>query len=188
MTRCRFLSLLFIVFLSACASYPSGLKYGALLNSPGFKGQDVLYVEAINLTEDASVLSTKDDEALIFLYSLEADNSLKFCFLEKSRFAENRLTMQTFDIQERPVKFLLIILEQDSDLQTIRYDEIIQKNIDQMKIDHLQKNYASIESYLGDDDIIAIQEMTYPSKKVYIHHGSHRGDQYEYRSYFQSKK
>lgn len=181
---------LFVLFLVlsivGCASHFPSLKYGERLNMAAYKSHDVLYIEAINLTEDGSVLSSNDDEVLVFLYQLQDGQPMRFILSGQTTFNDNRVSMTSLDVENQGINYLLVILEQDTNRPLNIYEDIIVENIDQMILDSRNKDYTSIETYLGDDDIIAIQKMKYPSEQVYVHYGSHKGDQYEYRSFLKA--
>jgi|GEM_PF-3213904 len=183
MIRYRILPLFFLLFVVSCVT-PSAVQIPEYLNQKIFKDKDVLYLEAINLTEDASVLSTKDDEVLIFFYRLDGDELGELLFSKNQVFSKGSFNHVVINCEEGDEGYLLVLLEQDSDLSIDAFDGIIRAHIDQMKKDQVNKDYESIESYLGDDDIIAIQKIATIGNQSYDHQGSHRGDRFHYRSVF----
>ena len=185
---CRLMVLCCVVILTSCAS-TSSIQLPDYLKHSIFKGQEVLHIEAINLSEDGSVLSTKDDEVIIFFYSMIDGRPIELLFSKSQTFTkESPFFHVAINCVEENGTYLLVLLEQDSDQSIEQYDEMIRQHLSQMKKDHIQKDYQSIEQYLGDDDIIAIQEIPNKSDQSYEHHGSHRGDQYHYRSIFKAKR
>lgn len=178
---------LLAIIIAGCAT--SSVPIPEYLQHKTFKDKDVLHIESINLSEDGSVLSTKDDEVLIFFYLLKDGVPSELLFSKEQTFkAESPWFHVTINCEEEYPDYLLVLLEQDTEQSIDQYDDIIRQHLDQMKTDHLQKDYQSIEAYLGDDDILAIQRITNDRSQAYNHHGSHRGDQYHYRSIFKSKR
>lgn len=180
---------IFLVYsLSGCltASKPQLPEY---LQHHIYQDKDLLYVHARNLTEDASVLSTQEDEVLIYLYQHLNGGSLVPLFSAAHVFSKSSPEFyEVLNLEITSDNLLLVLLEQDSDKTIEEYHDIIKTNSRQMTLHHSVKDYKAIESYLGDDDIIAIQWIKYHDNQMYIHHGSHRGDQYEYQSMLKSKR
>lgn len=180
---------IFILYgLSGCvtSSKPQLPEY---LQHQKYEDQDLLFIQADNLTEDASVLSTQEDEVLIYLYQHLNGGKLESLYSAAHVFSESsREFYEVLNLEIASDNLLLVLLEQDSDKTIDEYHDIIQTNSRLMTLHHSVKDYKAIESYLGDDDIIAIQWIKYHDNQMQIHHGSHRGDQYEYQSMLKSKK
>lgn len=150
-------------------------------------------ISAINLSEDLSVLSTKNDELLMLIYELMDSSKLtnpvllKQMKLDKSH--RSKVIYWVGDSLIKTKKHLLVLLEIDSERSIEQIEPSVRVYHKEISDAFQMKNYNVIEKYLGDDDILGFKEFTISEiiengEIKFI--GVNKIDKYEYEIQFES--
>ncbi|MEQ9167033.1 MAG: hypothetical protein RLO12_12315 [Fulvivirga sp.] len=144
-------------------------------------------ISAINLSEDLSVISTKNDELLILIYELKDTAALSEPVLQKQfnvdKSNPSRLIYWNNFNQSAVKKYLLVLVERDSDVSTEQIEPVLRVHHKEINDAFRQKNYSEIEKYLGDEDILGFYEFSAKelSNNSFIKFkGTYKMDRYEY--------
>ena len=145
-----------------------------------------LSIEAIDLSEDMSVLSTKNDEILLLIFEQQDSMELSESLLSKRlKFDENKRFRQfTFTLDRRIVdsSLLLFLIEQDAETPIEQLEPIIRIHYSSIIEAYSSRNYLQIEKYLGDEDILGvlhIRELV-STPAQFRFQGVHKMDKFEY--------
>ena len=144
-------------------------------------------IEAINLSEDMSIVSSKNDEIFFFIYS-----NLDSTYHQESTFSYNGVfdhqhLKQSFQIDtNRITNATVVIIEEDSGRPASTIDSIVSKNIQSLTAYYLETDYTKTRQILGDDDILYIQHFdTIDSSTTFTLKQIHKMDKYEYNIKFE---
>ncbi|MEQ8241813.1 hypothetical protein [Fulvivirga sp.] len=144
-------------------------------------------ISAINLSEDLSVISTKNDELLILIYELKDTAALSEPVLQKQfnvdKSNPSRLIYWNNFNQSAVKKYLLVLVERDSDVSTEQIEPVLRVHHKEINDAFRQKNYNEIEKYLEDEDVLGFYEFSAKelSNNSFIKFkGTYKMDRYEY--------
>jgi len=141
-------------------------------------------IKAFDLSEDMSVLSTKNDEILIILY--EQIDSINFSepLVGKRLLFDSNNLIRSFDF---PVKreltnanLVLFLIELDYETPVEQIDPVIRIHHREITKAFFNMDRSSIEKYLGSEDILGIQKITELPTDFYLS-GVYKLDRYEYQ-------
>lgn len=125
-------------------------------NEPVFQSQNNLVslkISALNLSEDMSKLSTKNDEIFVFLYDHTDTNKLNSPIVsEKMIFDKMNLTHSVSFSQKD--NLILFFIEEDSFRNTEQIEPVVRVYFKEIMND---KSYENIRKYLGEDDLLGVQ-------------------------------
>jgi hypothetical protein len=147
----------------------------------------VIHVEALNLTEDGTAMSSQNDEVICLLYQ-ELDSAtvivkmITSFTLTKQRREKTLVVPQDTVLKTHP--YCIFILEQDSDRQASEIATVISSQYNELKRNFRKSGNFATESIIGDDDIIGIHEfkaLTTKMKTTFTFQGVYRLDRFDYR-------
>ena len=137
---------------------------------------DTLTINAINLSEDMSRLSTKNDEVFLFIYDYSDTSELSTPLVSKKLIFDESHRIQSLGIQKIK-KRILFFIEEDSFRNSEQIEPIVRiyfKEI--MKAD----GYQELKKYLGDDDLLGFQILESDTKEFNFA-GMSSLDKFEYQ-------
>ncbi len=144
-------------------------------------------INAIDLSEDMSLLSTKNDEVLILIYTFTNSGVLDSPVLSKELVFDKRIRLK--EVEFSPNKNLLkdgglfFLIEKDSEATIEQLDPIIRIHYQKIIRAFESKDYLEIERYLGDDDLLGVQVIpelgNTPIQLKFS--GTHKLDSYDYQ-------
>ncbi|MTI40859.1 hypothetical protein [Fulvivirga lutimaris] len=185
------LPLIIATFINFCYSANSN-AFG--ISKEKFQDGDSISItiSAINLSEDLSVISTKNDELFILIYELKDTIALGEPVLQKQfnvdKSNPSRLIHWNNFSRSTAKKYLLILVERDSDISTEQIEPVLRVYHKEISDAFRQKNYSEIEKYLGDDDVLGFYEFSVKelSNNSFIKFkGTYKMDRYEYIIHFE---
>lgn len=181
--------LVLILLIGACGgtrNIPSPLKESKELQL-GAKDSLRIIVDAIDLSEDMSRLSTKNDELLILIYELQDSLILdQFLFSKELKLDEKNRSKTTWFSTNKNLtksKLLFLLIEQDSETPIEQIDPIVRIHYQQIIKAFESGNYIEIEKFLGDEDVLGIKTISKLSNRTSIKFrfsGIHKLDKFEY--------
>lgn len=136
-------------------------------------------LKAINLSEDFSRLSTKNDELHVLIYPINRD-SIGHPILSL------RQTLRKKDTLESIISFcdslLFVLVEEDHPKPIHNLSEIIRINYKSIHHALIEKDYNTMEYYIKDEDILFMEEVCLTKKSSITLNlkGIHRLDFYRY--------
>lgn len=145
-----------------------------------------ILITATNLSEDMSTLSSNDDELALFLYSFK-DSIVSELPIFSTYFVLNKTgmsdTLYFSGIKKVLNKDLILFLVEMDTEQKIELIEMqLRKNHNELIKSFKEKNYAKIEKYLLDDDILGIKVLKDFKRETTIEISDiHRMDRYNYQ-------
>ena len=185
--------LLIILTLTFCLAACSGTKHltttSTKVKEVELLATDSLYlsIEAINLSEDMSRLSTKNDEILILIYELKDSLELdQFLYNKHLKLDDKNRSKKVWLSTNRELsksRLILFLIEQDSETPIEQIDPIIRVHYKQIINAYKSGNYLKIEKYLGDEDVLGIKTISKLDSETpaqFNFKGIHKLDKYEY--------
>lgn len=146
-----------------------------------------LSIEAINLSEDMSRLSTKNDEILILIYELKDSLPMdQFLFSKQLKLDEKNRSKNFWLTTHRELtkgRLILFLIEQDADTPVEQIDPILRVHYKPIIKAYRGGNYLEIEKYLGDEDVLGIKTISKLDRETpaeFNFYGIHKLDKYEY--------
>ncbi|WP_435623514.1 hypothetical protein [Flagellimonas sp.] len=141
-------------------------------------------LKALNLSEDMSSLSTKNDEILLIIYDFTEKNELgKPILAEQLTFDQNnRLSKITArSNNSKSDEYLVFLIEQDSEISIERIDPTIRIHYKKIIELYDSKDYLELEKYIGDEDLLGVAITdNLIGKKTFDFQGFHKLDRYHY--------
>lgn len=137
-----------------------------------------------NLTEDVSIVSTKNDE-LIFLIYAKPDKQYPELVASAYFVMDKINTPRKFKINNKidlKEDLVLVLLEIDTKQNIKQIEPIVRLNLNSILTNFAKEDLKKIKELLGDDDIITIQKANFKTfiDKGVIVQGTHLFDAYEY--------
>jgi hypothetical protein len=146
----------------------------------------LILVNGINLSEDMSTLSSKNDEVLMLLYSFDDTLKLKDPLLSAYFVLDsaNRKKQMPLVIPDQAVNILLVLAELDTERSPEQVEKLVRKNFKEI-MDCLDKrDLIALQQYIGDDDIIGIKILKAKERSVkttFSFQGRYKLDKFLYR-------
>ncbi|BDD05166.1 hypothetical protein [Aureibacter tunicatorum] len=136
-------------------------------------------ISASNLSEDASLLSSNNDEVLFLVYK-DVDGDLGKPVIVEYFVFDSLNTKASFDINlDQTSSYKYFLLEMDSDRDYIQIDPILRVHHQAIKECHEKHDYLAVEKYLSDEDILGLGEFKIPDE-IDIK-GIYKIDKYSYQ-------
>lgn len=147
-----------------------------------------LTVSSMDLSEDMSLSSTKNDELLLLIYKVENDSAVlnELTYDTAFVFDKNQRVMQLEWQGQENSKYLYFLLELDSDKTSVQLDPILRVYYKEVLAAFNKRDYTGIEKYLGDEDVLVANYFTIPYQEE--HKGVYKADKYHYTLSFTWKK
>ncbi len=116
-------------------------------------------VHAINLSEDMSTLSSKNDEVLLLIYSFDDTIKLNTPLLNEYFVMDsiNRKKEMSFFVSYNTHDLLLLLAELDTEREPDQVEKLIRKNFKEIMDCINKRDLIAIKKYIGDDDILGIR-------------------------------
>jgi hypothetical protein len=157
-----FLPIIILVIVS-CKGNRNSISNGKKVDTGVITHSDSIIwkVTAYNLSEDMSVLSTQNDEILIFVYELNENKSNLDKPLAVQSFTltkeKNTKIFTTNRVVFLGKKLLFVLFEQDSENTINQIDNAFRTNYTQIINEFKSKNYSGLEELIGDDDLLGVR-------------------------------
>ncbi|MCE7997001.1 MAG: hypothetical protein HEP71_33895 [Roseivirga sp.] len=153
--------------LGACASSPS-LSQGVTGNLEPLKAPAdslTITIDALDLSEDMSkILSTKNDELLIFIYENKADGSLEAPLLQHTMVLDLNHKKKAFtwkkDSSLLGKELLFVMIEQDYETPVEQLDPIIRIQHKHIIAAFKKRDYQTLRTYLGTEDFLGYKRLS----------------------------
>lgn len=143
-------------------------------------------ITAINLSEDMSIISSKNDEIYYIIYQQNDSSKIPFSLYTFSTVFDQNHQIDSFSLDTLSVdNTTLVMVEEDSERDIYTLDSIVKQNLDSLNTFFINEDYTKIRSILGDDDILSIKHFpTIDSTIQYQINHIHKMDKYEYSIHF----
>lgn len=147
-------------------------------------------ISPVNLSEDMSLFSTKNDELLLLIYQKRPEQlpELIFskAFMADTSFTETKADMHLPPHTEEDSLFLLL-LEKDSQHTIEQIDPVIRLSYDKIYSLYEARDTPALVSYLGKDDLLGMAHIDlrdFLSKTLLLEFkGIQKMDRYAYLVY-----
>ena len=149
-------------------------------------------INALNLSEDMSRISTKNDALYLLVYTWKDSSDLSepllhmSCVLTDSVRMEQRTKAWNASVAN---DFLLLLIERDSDRSLDQIDPVIRVHYSKILDGFRSRDYKLIKEYLGDEDLLGFTRFSFPESSEY--HGEfkgvHRLDEFDYSIHLELK-
>lgn len=150
--------------------------------------QDSLFVTitGVNLSEDMSTLSSKNDELLLLLYSFDDTLSLNEPLMTEYFVLDsaNRKKIMAFPTPGTSTDVLLILAELDTERSPDQIEKLIRKNFRAIMNCLEKRDLVTLRQYIGDDDVIGIKTIRTNNVSrgiTFSFSGRYKLDKYLYR-------
>ncbi len=143
-------------------------------------------IEALDLSEDMSRISSKNDEIFLLIYQWEDSLELGPTNFHMSTILSEGQRLESvtkpFLVSESSAYFLILI-ERDSDRPLTQIDPIIRVHHKVIRDAFKTRDYKLVESYLGDEDVLGYSKVLFDEAgrtAPITFKGIHRLDTFEY--------
>lgn len=118
-------------------------------------------ITGVNLSEDMSTLSSKNDELLLLLYSFDDTIRLKEPLMTEYFVLDsvNRKQTMTFPTPSTSTDVLLILAELDTERSPDQVEKLIRKNFKSIMNCLEKRDLVTLRQYIDDDDVIGIKTI-----------------------------
>ncbi len=144
-------------------------------------------VESLDLSEDMSRLSSKNDEIMIILYEVSDSEHLNAPIFFRSTVldAKNRLKYIRGGLNETvdSLDIMFFLLEIDTDKPIEQLDPVLRIYHNQIAKAYRELDYPTIRKFLGDEDFLGFKiltDVTYDTPVSFSCKGVHRLDEFNY--------
>ena len=166
------LLLLFFSFINGCVNTKHSNNTYTLSDTA------TVTIQATNLTEDMSSLSTNEDEIIVLLYRF--DSVLKKPYTIKEHIFNNRGASFSFTIPQMAIQnTLFVLLERDTEENLNVIESRFREHYIKIQHAHQKPDYNQLEKLLGDDDVIGIKHIT-SRPSGFNFSGVYKLDKFEY--------
>ncbi|WP_462253617.1 hypothetical protein [Ekhidna sp.] len=150
-------------------------------------GEDAIkvIVSSSDLSEDFSVVSSKSDELMLFVYDYTNSKELNEpAMVKKFNFSKGNMEIEfDWNVQNEVNNYILFLIELDSDNNELQIDPILRIHYTNLIEAYEKRNYLGIEKYLGDDDLLGYAKFSIPSTQTIK--GVYKLDKFHYTITFQ---
>lgn len=121
-------------------------------------------IHAVNLSENGTAFSSKNDEIVFLNYFIPPDTALSPVSLNAGYFVfDSTHTSANFSAQLAG-KFVsgeicMLLIEIDDDRDAHYYDSVCVNKLDKIKQAHAMNNINALAKIFGDDDLLGIQSV-----------------------------
>jgi len=141
-----------------------------------------LIIHGLNLSEDMSTLSSRNDEILLLIYDysdsskVQAPTTLEYFVLDSANRKKSvRIGCNSYS------KSLILLVELDTERKPQQVETIIRKNMNNVLQLAKQNNRMELQKILGDDDILGYRILqTLCTKQAFTISGRFKLDKYSY--------
>lgn len=171
MIKLLFTLFLASTFISVCANPSDSLK---------------ITVNGVNLSEDMSTLSSRNDEILVLLYSFDDTLKLREPILSEYFVLDSANRKKTMNIArpDRSSDALFILAELDTERSHDQLEKLIRKNFKAIMSCLEKRDLVTLKQFIGDDDIIGIKTINgnnLYNGTTFSFQGRYKLDKYLYR-------
>lgn len=157
-----------IVSLKGASHYPDSVK---------------IKINAVNLSEDMSTLSSKNDELLLIIYDYSDTSRLYHPIVSEFFVLDtiNRIREIHFLPPDPKHDVLIFLVEQDTDRSPDDIEGVIRKNFKQIMALFRNRDLLPLQKIIGDDDIMGIKLLPgLSTKTTFSFNGRYKLDKYSY--------
>lgn len=172
--------ILFLLHLPTCMLFPTA--HNASICLPDTV---TISVEAINLSEDMSTLSSKNDELLVLIYDYRDSTKLSKplaseYFVLDSAHRKHELTFNSNPIEN----VLFLLLEVDSNKSPDQIEKYFRRHFKEILQLFTEKNRVELEKHLDDEDLMGSRFINFnegESSVMFTFQGRYKLDKFHYR-------
>lgn len=184
----KLILLVFALIWSSCLLKNKVVKS----ESAGIPRSDSLFisVKAINLTEDVSSLSSRNDELIFLIYKYSSDSTaIPSLLLSEFFVLDSAHSQQDFTAVYREFsaneKLCFVLIEMDTEKNKEQIEPVVRVNLNAIISDQQTGKKQLTEKLLGDDDLIGLSvisanEIRKGEKQTLNYSGNHLFDFYKY--------
>lgn len=114
-------------------------------------------ITAFDISENASPLSTGNDEMMIFVYTPSKKQNIPDLLYQQYMIFDKNKNVFNFEIQDAQEKELTVILiEMDTEKPITQVEPVVRLNLEKLK----RATIGDLKNLLDDDDLIGIQSVS----------------------------
>ncbi|MFN8415529.1 MAG: hypothetical protein U0U66_04275 [Cytophagaceae bacterium] len=153
-----------------------------------YSNSDSIYIKvrALDLSEDFSRMSSKNDEVLMLLYPVIDSTQLGDAIIKSYyQFSDSNRTFEhSFALTSPTSKqnMLFFMIELDTDRSVDMIDSIVKLHYIDLRNAYYAKDYNAIEKILGDDDVLGSLKLREKQSPYFMFNirGIYKLDKYDY--------
>jgi hypothetical protein len=164
-----------------CTMGALGFIWAALCPITTLAQTNTLWIRGVNLSEDMSTLSSRNDEMLLIIYTYEDSTSVSppvvmEYFVLDSLTKERSITVPCLTNQ-----VLILLLELDTQRSPEQIEARVRPNLQQLQNFHKANDRNGIQKLIGDEDIMGIRLLpTLCAKRSFSFSGRYKLDKFSY--------
>lgn len=186
MKKSLFSSIMVVLFaglITSCKTAQPAFNAGMLTNTrDSSKAANFITITSDNLSEDMSVMSTKNDEIMFLIFPVEGENhNTPLVSFTAVIDPEHASYQQEISLDTATGPFWVLLIEQDSENNVSDIVKLLRDKMSELKGYHDAQSYKDIELIIGDDDVLYIQQHKTINASTQIQiNGIHKVDRYSY--------
>lgn len=176
-------SLFLLILLFSCSRKQSR---NIVLEDSSLSLGPILEIIGENLSEDASRLSSNNDEILLLIYGFPLINGTSSVLFSEYFILDNEKKKASFDVDKKLFEgetVLFVMAEVDSDISVDKIETTITQNLDSLFDSFKNLDRATQSKIIGDDDILVMREIPIQNTSpnfTFTVEGVHKIDRFRY--------
>lgn len=174
--------LLLVLIIGCKTAQPPYQAQQSMSSIDSKKGANFITISSDNLSEDMSVLSTKNDEIMFLIFPAEGENqNTPLISLIATIDPEHATHQREIHLDTNAGPYWVLLIEQDSENNIDDIVKLLRDKLSELKRYHDAQSYKDIEYILGDDDVLYIEKHKEINASTQIEiKGIHKVDRYSY--------
>ena len=123
----------------------------------------ILHIHAVDLSEDMSTMSSKNDELLLIIYKKQKHGMILEAPVYISEFVlDTSLREKKMNDLQLPLSdYLILMIELDEERPVEQIDPVIRVYWENILLHHSKKDRTGLSKYLQDNDLLGYFELTF---------------------------
>ncbi|KXX70744.1 hypothetical protein [Flammeovirga sp. SJP92] len=143
------------------------------------KTEITLSISSSDLSEDFSILSSKNDELLFLVYEDKDDVLDNPVLMKEFNFDSTQMDISFFHQLDLSKSYVYFLIELDSRRNHLQIDPIIRLHYKKIAHCFRESDYLCVEEYLEDEDVLGIGTFKIPTANEI--EGVYKIDSYKYK-------
>jgi len=181
----RFYILLSTLLFLGCKTPQKITASAEVINSDVANQVSSISIKAIDLSEDMSRFSTKNDELLLLMYSYAEGKALEAPLISEYFVMDSLHINKTFifeqDSLEKINNILIFLLEIDSDKSIEEIEPVVRVHYQTLFDAYKSRSWKNMQNLLGDDDVLGCKIISsFKQDARFNFSGIQRMDRYDF--------
>lgn len=142
---------------------------------------NTLWIRGVNLSEDMSTLSSRNDEMLLIIYAYEDSTSVSAPVVMEYFVLDSLTKEKSITVPCSPNQALILLLELDTHRSPEQIEARVRPNLRRLRNFHKANDRNGIQQLIGDEDIMGIRLLpALCGKRTFSFSGRYKLDKFSY--------